>query len=164
MKQLIHNWGASVLTAVVMLLSILLESKSIRVVRLSGALLGLPILIFAFFPMFTMKKYGRTEEDGNYMNTTKVVDKGIFAVIRHPQYFAYILLNVVFMLLSGQPAVFITGAATIIFFYFHMINEEKIMIEQFGDDYKEYMIKVPRMNVIWGIVLLAGRSRKADDN
>jgi len=43
--------------------------------------------------------------------------------------------------------------------YFSMISEERNNIEGFGDAYLSYMEKVPRMNVIAGIIRLQIRRR-----
>jgi hypothetical protein len=40
---------------------------------------------FAIFPIFTLRIGGRVPEGRSYMETTTLVDTGIYAVVRHPQ-------------------------------------------------------------------------------
>jgi len=42
--------------------------------------------------------------------------------------------------------------------YFAMLEEEKGNIEKFGDAYKEYMRRVPRINLIAGIMRFLKKS------
>jgi protein-S-isoprenylcysteine O-methyltransferase Ste14 len=35
-----------------------------------------------------------------------------------------------------------------------VLREEQMSIEKFGDDYKRYMQKVPRMNLLVGVIRL----------
>jgi protein-S-isoprenylcysteine O-methyltransferase Ste14 len=37
-------------------------------------------------------------------------------------------------------------------------EEDKYLIKKFGDDYKDYMQKVPQMNFLLGIIRLSRRS------
>ena len=50
-------------------------------------------------------------------------------------------------------------------FYKDVLREEQMCIEKFGDDYKRYMQKVPRMNLLLGVIRLLRRKRedKVDD-
>jgi len=40
-----------------------------------------------------------------------------------------------------------------------VLREEQMSIQKFGDDYKRYMEKVPRMNFIAGVFRLAQRRK-----
>ena len=44
--------------------------------------------------------------------------------------------------------------------YIDLIKADKDAIEKFGDDYKQYMQKVPRANFLLGIIRLIKRNRK----
>ena len=46
----------------------------------------------------------------------------------------------------------VIGAILIILLWFAVIEEEKRNIEKFGDAYRDYMKRVPRINPIAGIV------------
>jgi protein-S-isoprenylcysteine O-methyltransferase Ste14 len=122
------------------------------VILISGGLLAFP-------PMFTLKKHGQVEAGKNYMHTSTVVDRGLFSVVRHPQYLAYVLLNLGFMLSSQRWAVIVLGTLAIAFFYLQAVAEEKYCYGKFGEDYRLYAQRVPRFNLLLGI---ARRVRKAE--
>ena len=46
----------------------------------------------------------------------------------------------------------IVGAILIVLLFLAMIEEEKRDIEKFGDAYRDYMNRVPRINLIAGII------------
>ncbi|GAH98606.1 unnamed protein product, partial [marine sediment metagenome] len=48
----------------------------------------------------------------------------------------------------------------IIFFPLNLVNKERFNIKQFGNSYKSYMEKVPRMNLILGFIKIFKKSNK----
>ena len=46
-----------------------------------------------------------------------------------------------------------------VLFYIVVLREDKGLIEKFGDYYKRYMQKVPRMNFIVGIIRLLTKEK-----
>jgi protein-S-isoprenylcysteine O-methyltransferase Ste14 len=75
-----------------------------------------------------------------------LVTTGVYRLIRHPMYASFLLwsLGQVFLLPS-----WITGLAGMFGFcilYFGRVRrEEKLMLEKFGDDYREYMMHTKRL-------------------
>ena len=54
----------------------------------------------------------------------------------------------------------ISGIAGSILFYGDILEEEQSNIEKFGDAYKRYMQRVPRMNFVVGIIRLLRRRKR----
>jgi protein-S-isoprenylcysteine O-methyltransferase Ste14 len=86
-------------------------------------------------------KYLRPAPSGTLENH-RLIKKGPFAIIRHPLYVSYVLIltGLGFILLSYWlliPALFL-----IIGIYPTAKAEEKVLIEQFGDEYIKYQQKV----------------------
>jgi len=109
-------------------------------------------IIIGSLPKNAFKKYGETEKGKSYLYTTKLVDKGIYAIIRHPYWLCWILLTISLTLLS-QHIIMIT--LTIIaspIIYLETFNLDKGLIEKFGENYIKYKKKVPRMNLIYGFI------------
>ncbi|MFX0169782.1 MAG: methyltransferase family protein [Candidatus Hodarchaeota archaeon] len=75
---------------------------------------------------------------------SKVVDHGVYGRVRHPMYLGSILLYVGFWITTISLLTLIP-LLTIIVGYNYLANvEERILIEKFGDQYRDYMKRVPK--------------------
>jgi protein-S-isoprenylcysteine O-methyltransferase Ste14 len=90
-------------------------------------------------------------EKGKGFVTTKLVDTGIYGVIRHPIYLSLAYLFIGFALISQHPLSLFFGFTMALGCYYFMIAEEKLTIEKFGEEYLQYMQKIPRSNLLIGI-------------
>jgi protein-S-isoprenylcysteine O-methyltransferase Ste14 len=72
-----------------------------------------------------------------------LITRGIYSVIRHPMYASQLLWSVAQILLLQN---WIAGfSSLLVFFPFYFMRvpaEERLMLEQFGDQYRSYMQKV----------------------
>lgn len=93
------------------------------------------------------------------VHTSVVVDSEIYAVVRHPQYLGFILFVLALVLMSQHWLSIISWIIGSTLFYRDVLREEQMSIQKFGDDYKRYMEKVPRMNFIAGVFRLAQRRK-----
>ena len=109
-------------------------------------------IVFGWLPVIEFRKKGEVKEGKSYIHTTKLVDTGIYSIVRHPQYVTFILFAISGMLLFQHWIVFLLGVPIIPLTYFDLIKADKDAIEKFGDDYKAYMKKVPRANFLLGII------------
>jgi len=100
----------------------------------------------------------------SYIHTTVLVDSGIYAVVRHPQYLAGILMNLALMLIAQHWLIGIIGVAAMVLNYVDTLRAEQDLIEKFGDDYKRYTQKAPRMNFLLGLIRLLRRKTPRNDN
>jgi protein-S-isoprenylcysteine O-methyltransferase Ste14 len=110
-----------------------------------GALFGiLPIIIF--------KRKGGVSRGESYINTQQIVTTGLYAFVRHPQYLSFIFLSLGLTLLSQTWINLILTVLIIILTYQWTFSEDKRLIDKFGEVYKQYKAKVPRFNLIWGVI------------
>lgn len=109
-------------------------------------------IIFGFVPMYTFRKKGKVAKGRSYIHTTKLVDTGIYSIVRHPQYLAGILLNIALILLTQHWLSLIAGIIAIILMYIDTLKADARLIEKFGDKYQKYMKRVPGLNFVLGIV------------
>ena len=117
--------------------------------------------IFGMLPVIEFRKKGGVKKGKSYIYTTKLVDTGIYSIVRHPQYVTFILWAIAGMLLFQHWIIIILGIPIIPLTYIDLIKADKDSIEKFGDDYKQYMQRVPRANFILGIIRhLRRRNRK----
>ncbi len=114
-------------------------------------------IIFGFVPMYTFRKKGGVAKGKTYIHTTKLVDTGIYSIVRHPQYLAGILLNIALILLTQHWLSLIAGVIAVPIMYYDTLKADSGLIEKFGEDYKKYMERVPRLNFMLGIVKRARR-------
>jgi protein-S-isoprenylcysteine O-methyltransferase Ste14 len=97
-----------------------------------------------------LRKEGEMEE-GKGFETTKLVDIGIYGVIRHPIYLGLAYVFIGFAFISQHPLSLFFGFTMALGCYYFMIEEEKLILEKFGEDYSQYMKKIPRSNLVIGI-------------
>ena len=118
-----------------------------------------PGWIFGMLPTVEFRKKGGVKKGNSYIYTTKLVDTGIFSIVRHPQYITWIWWAIAGMFIFQHWIVIILGLPIIPLTYIDLINADKDGIKKFGDDYRQYMKKVPRANFLLGIIRLL-RDRK----
>jgi protein-S-isoprenylcysteine O-methyltransferase Ste14 len=108
--------------------------------------------VFAIVPILTLRTRGAVPAGKNYMETTALVDTGIYAIVRHPQGgTAGILLNLALPLIGQHWLLVVLAAAGIALLYIDTFNADQTCIQKFGQDYVRYMERVPRVNFLAGI-------------
>lgn len=115
--------------------------------------------IFGWLPIFTFRKKGKVK-GRSYIHTTTLVDSGVYGIVRHPQYLAGVLISIAMPMITQHWLVLSLGIVTAVIMYMGTYDEEQGCIEKFGEEYKEYMEKVPRMNFILGIIRAIRRGRE----
>lgn len=110
-------------------------------------------MVLVMAPIVMFPRRGGVAKGKSFVHTTRLVDTGIYAVVRHPQYLGGILaLFLTTFLLFPHWLFIVLGIPGIAVLYISTIMEEKRLVKQFGNDYLVYMKEVPRMNIILGIV------------
>jgi protein-S-isoprenylcysteine O-methyltransferase Ste14/ferredoxin len=132
----------------------------LQILRYFGWIVLAVALPFFFSPAIYFPKKGKPQDGKNLMDTTLVVDSGTYGIVRHPQILGCILLMSASILISQHWLAAIIGIPIIVWSYIETIKEEKGLIIKFGDDYKRYMQKVPRMNIAVGIIRLLRRRKR----
>ena len=111
-------------------------------------------LIFGMLPVFEFRKKGGVRKGDSYIHTTKLVDSGMYSIVRHPQYVTFILWGIAGMLLFQHWLVICLGFPIIPLIYIDLLKADRDGITKFGDEYIQYMKKVPRANFLLGIIRL----------
>jgi protein-S-isoprenylcysteine O-methyltransferase Ste14 len=109
-------------------------------------------LIFGMLPVFEFRKKGGVSKGQSYIHTTKLVDTGVYSVVRHPQYVTFMMWAIAGMLLFQHWIVILLGSPIFPLTYIDLLKADRDAVEKFGDDYKAYMKKVPRANFLLGII------------
>jgi len=85
-----------------------------------------------------------------------VVDWGIYKVSRHSHHLAGIIADLGVIIMGWSlsstlyPVLWVYFAFSIVVGHLSVLSEEKINIEKFGNEYKDYMKRVPRYFLIRG--------------
>ena len=112
-------------------------------------LVGLPFFLATaiYFP-----RKGKPQEGKSSMDVTAVVDTGLYGVVRHPQYLGCMLMMFASVLVSQHWLSVAVGVPIAFWIYSEIPKEEEGLILKFGDEYKGYMERVPRLNVVVGLL------------
>jgi protein-S-isoprenylcysteine O-methyltransferase Ste14 len=117
-------------------------------------------MVLVMAPIIMFPRRGGVHKGKSFVDTTRLVDTGIYAIVRHPQYTGGIYAIFLTTLLLYPHWLFgLLGAIGIIVIYMGCKEEDKRLIVKFGDDYKSYMQRVPRMNVFAGLIRLIRNKR-----
>jgi protein-S-isoprenylcysteine O-methyltransferase Ste14 len=82
----------------------------------------------------------------------QLVQGGPYRYIRHPMYSAFFLIGIGFFLLSTNWLVGVIYLGPLLVMYIARVSlEEKMMVERFGDSYRQYMKRTGRLwPRLWG--------------
>jgi protein-S-isoprenylcysteine O-methyltransferase Ste14 len=94
----------------------------------------------------------RRARDKGDVSKNVVIESGMYAYVRHPEFFSQFFIAFGLILISQYWISIIVGAVLIAFLGLAIMDEEKRNKEKFGDAYTAYMQRVPRINLIAGIV------------
>ena len=122
------------------------------VAYVGAALYVLAGIVFGMLPVIEFRRKGRVQTGKSYIHTTKLVETGIYSIVRHPQYVTFILWAIAGMLLFQHWIIVFLGIPIIPLTYIDLIKADYDAIETFGDAYKSYMKKVPRVNFLQGVI------------
>ena len=151
-------WIASLAIILLILVTQFLARGDNLYLRGVGALVLALAGVFIFAPFFLLMKRGQIEDGKSYVQTRAVVDQGLYSITRHPQYLGYIFLACGFALLSQHWVVVLLAVIGVTLFYLQAVKEERYCLAQLGEPYEQYLGRVPRFNLILGIIHLLQRS------
>ncbi|MFX1320409.1 MAG: methyltransferase family protein [Promethearchaeota archaeon] len=109
-------------------------------------------MVVGSLPKQAFNRYGEIEKGECHIHTTRLVDKGIYAIIRHPYWLCWIFLSISLTLMSQYWLMVIFGIIICSIVYGETYLLDKGLIEKFGNEYKAYKEKVPRINLILGFI------------
>jgi protein-S-isoprenylcysteine O-methyltransferase Ste14 len=110
-------------------------------------------MVLVMAPIVMFPRRGGLAKGKSIGHTTRLVDTGIYSVVRHPQYLGGVLAVFLATVLLYPHWLFVVlGVPGVIILYQSTFLEEKRLIKQFGEEYTSYMKRVPRMNIVLGII------------
>jgi protein-S-isoprenylcysteine O-methyltransferase Ste14 len=130
------------------------------ILRIIGWILWATSMLFAWLPIYHLKRYGGVKKGKGYVHTQQLVNQGIYGVIRHPQYLSLPLFNIGLMLISQHWIITVLGIPAILLMIPDIHQADHEGLEKFGDTYREYTRQIPKLNFIVGIFRLLKRKFK----
>ena len=147
-------WLASGVTISLIIVTQFLARGDNPYLRGVGVFMLLLAGVFIFTPFYLLTKHGGAKEGQPYMQTKIVVDQDLYAITRHPQYLGYMFLAGGFAWLSQHWVVILLAVVGAIFFHLQAVREERYCLAQLGEPYAQYLRRVPRFNIVLGIMRL----------
>ena len=118
-----------------------------------GAVVWLFGMVLVMAPIIMFPRKGGVPKGKSFVRTTQLVDTGIYALVRHPQYTGGVYsIFITTVLLYPHWLFLLLGSIGIFVIYMSCREEDQRLIQQFGENYLAYMKRVPRMNIFLGIV------------
>lgn len=143
-----------------LLIILLGDNDKLPILDYIGAVI-LPIAaVLWIVAAFTLQRKGKVPVGKSYMYTTVVVNSGIYGVIRHPQFLAFILYSTGFIFISQIWLVGFFGVSSVVFIYLGIKEQEHYLIKKFGENYERYMKRVPRINIFLGFIRIFQNRKK----
>ena len=144
---------ASVLTIAQIVLAFFLKNTGLEELQWAGWICLWVAGIFGMLPIFTFRRKGGVPDGESYTQTTILVDSGIYAIVRHPQNgTAWLLINLGVMMIACHWTSLLLGSVSMILVYADTFKADQYCIKKFGDQYRRYIERVPRVNFLAGIL------------
>lgn len=102
------------------------------------------LLIGLIFTIISLINLGKSTRLGLPSNDTKLKTSGLYKYSRNPMYVGFDLITISAMIYSLHWVIIILGVYSLIAYHLIIKGEEKFMINRFGEEYKNYILKVRR--------------------
>jgi len=153
-------WAALLISQMILAFFVFREPK-IQALTVAGWAIWALGTVFAILPIFALRARGKVPEGRSYMETTALVDTGIYAMVRHPQAgTAGILLNLALALIGQHWLLVVLAVVGMALIYVDTFNADEACIEKFGEEYTRYMQRVPRVKFMVGLWRLLVHPRR----
>lgn len=141
----------SVLAAVVLIASIFISGDAPLLLEVVGIACLMVTPFLWVFALLAFRKYGDIPLGKAYFETQELVTNGIFALVRHPQYLAYMLLAVGFSFLSNHWLLYVLAVGSVVFFVLQTRIEDEELEAKYGEEFDIYAAHVPGFDLFTGI-------------
>lgn len=133
-----------VIFLVIWILDSFIFKYSIRFFEIVPLYINLPVSVVILILSFYLARTSLKIVFGERREPPEVITKSVFGWVRHPVYLSALLLYLGLIISTLSIFSFLFWFIIFIFYNYIASYEEKILIEFFGSEYKDYMKKVPR--------------------
>ena len=156
-KTFLPSSIAGLLIAAQFVLMFIFSVDGVQGLRIVGYAVWVLVAVLGWLPIVAFRRKGGVPKGKSYIHTSRLVDTGIYAIIRHPQYLAFPLFSLAIMLVSQHWSNIVLGIPAMVIGYWDASRADEGCIEKFGEEYRQYMERVPRLNLFLGIYRLIKR-------
>ena len=156
-----HYVAAVLLLAQFALSWILEETVDVPGLAYAAWIVWAGAMVLLFLPMYTLRAQGQVQRGKSYVQTETLVDSGIYALVRHPQYLGWMLMYPAALLFNLNWIVAVVGILGVACVCWFTREEDRLLIAKFGDLYRRYMQRVPRFNLLAGVLRRLGDHSRA---
>jgi protein-S-isoprenylcysteine O-methyltransferase Ste14 len=143
------------LTVAQIVLAFVLPQPENEALRWIGWVLWWASAVFGWLPIFTFLRKGNVPKGKSFVHTKTLVETGVYAIVRHPQMgVAWLLMCVGLMFITQRWISVALGIPAMALAYLDLLKADQRLVEKFGDAYRRYMERVPRVNFVFGIIQL----------
>ena len=103
----------------------------------------IPVTVSVLLISGALARNGLKKVFGEERKKPGVIYEGVFAMVRHPVYLGSILLYQGLLIFTLSLAAAFVWLCIIVFYHFLSRYEERLLLAKFGDEYRDYMQKVP---------------------
>ncbi len=151
-RPCIFDWLAAATVVALVIVDRIIQRGPSAGLYLAGTATLLLSIAFLVPPFYLLKTHGAVEQGRSYFETNALVDRGVYKIVRHPQYLGYILLVLGFTLRCQRISTTLLGVIGVLMFYRQAVEEERFCVRQLGAEYEAYRDQVPRFNFVLGVV------------
>jgi protein-S-isoprenylcysteine O-methyltransferase Ste14 len=125
------------------------NQKDVLVLQVVGTIFYFVAILMAVITFVTIGFKGKPK--GSIEDTTVLIERGIFQIVRHPLYLALAFWSIGLVLLTQSFLSLGLGMTALFCFWMSSQKEDAFNIKKFGDSYRRYMRRVPKWNVLRGL-------------
>lgn len=92
--------------------------------------------------------------------TKNCTDSGVYGIVRHPMYLGGMVMFFSHIFFGQNWMIAFSTLVGIYCCYILTQSEDRQIVEKFGDEYRLYMQKVPRLNFVAGIIRILRRRKR----
>jgi len=120
-----------------------------QILQVIGIILICVTIALALITFVTFRIKGKPKK--GVEDTTVLIEGTIFSVARHPLYLGFALWGIGQILAIQSIISVVLGVIAIFCSWMASKKEDEFNLKKFGDDYREYMKKVPMWNMVKGL-------------
>jgi len=118
-------------------------------------------VVLLFTPVYVLRRRGGVLKGKSYVETRTLVDTGLYAAVRHPQYLGWLLMYPAVLLFNPHWQLALVAIPGMICLHLIAGQEDKRLIAKFGVPYHFYKASVPGLNLPAGVIRLLRRRESA---